>query len=59
VRAYHNQRAISSKAYVARRHLAMPASQASNQGGRRKGSLNKVTRQQRAEMIASGLTPLD
>ena len=26
VRAYHGQRAISSKAYVARRHLAMPAS---------------------------------
>src|SRR5271169_3360532 len=25
VRAYHGQRAISSKAYVARRHLAMPA----------------------------------
>src|SRR5258708_3743031 len=26
VRAYHGQRAIASKAYVARRHLAMPAS---------------------------------
>jgi hypothetical protein len=26
VRAYHGQRAISSRAYVARRHLAMPAS---------------------------------
>jgi transposase len=26
VRAYHGERAISSKAYVARRHLAMPAS---------------------------------
>ncbi len=26
VRAYHGQRAVSSKAYVARRHLAMPAS---------------------------------
>jgi hypothetical protein len=26
VRAYHGQRAISSNAYVARRHLAMPAS---------------------------------
>jgi transposase len=26
VRAYHGQRAISSKAYLARRHLAMPAS---------------------------------
>src|SRR3990170_1611112 len=26
VRAYHGQRSISSKAYVARRHLAMPAS---------------------------------
>ena len=26
VRAYHGQRDISSKAYVARRHLAMPAS---------------------------------
>jgi transposase len=26
VRAYHGQRAISSQAYVARRHLAMPAS---------------------------------
>src|SRR5437016_4935529 len=25
VRAYHGQRAIASKAYVARRHLAMPA----------------------------------
>lgn len=28
-------------------------------GGRRKGSLNKVTRQQRAEIIASGPTPLE
>ena len=26
VRAYHGQRPIASKAYVARRHLAMPAS---------------------------------
>jgi hypothetical protein len=25
VRAYHGQRTISSNAYVARRHLAMPA----------------------------------
>jgi hypothetical protein len=28
-------------------------------GGRRKGSINKVTAQQRAEARASGLTPLE
>lgn len=28
-------------------------------GGRRKGSINKVTAQQRAEAKASGLTPLE